>query len=58
MRFALKRFGDVSVHPSFSCLEQRVLEDLVADDRLEVASEEAVLEVLSLLALLSQRYKY
>jgi len=47
MRFALKRFGDVSVHPSFSCLEQRVLEDLVADDRLEVASEEAVLEVLS-----------
>ena len=33
IRFALKHFIDVSAHPTFVCLEQCVLQDLVADDR-------------------------
>ena len=33
IEFALKNFVDVSAHPSFLCLEQCVLQDLVADDR-------------------------
>jgi hypothetical protein len=41
--FALQHFAAVSVHPSFDCLDQVVLEDLLSDDRLSVVNEEVVL---------------
>lgn len=44
--FALERFVEVSVYPSFHRLDQVVLENLVADDRLSVPNEEAVLVAL------------
>ena len=45
-RFALLNFAEVAAHPSFPCLDWHVLEGLVADDRLHLPCEEAVLEAL------------